>query len=130
LHHLYDFEGLVLEAARVLKAGGIYYCDHDMDSGFGRRFGLALSCYRKLRNPRAKYAKMNEAITPQVYELAEWQEKGIDSAQVIALFREEGFSVQSRYHWYGLSRVTDALFGQKQYSRGWAPLFLMVAVKK
>lgn len=129
LHHLYSFEPLVSEVSRILKPGGIFYSDHDMDKKFSEKFHTLLWLYRKLHNSKSKYFRASNIITPELYNSAEWQEEGIDSENLVNLFKKEGFSVEYRFHWFGLMPFTDAMFAKRQYSRGWAPLFLLLAVK-
>ncbi|HUT35919.1 MAG TPA: class I SAM-dependent methyltransferase [Planctomycetota bacterium] len=129
LHHLYAFEGLVAEVARVLRAGGVFYSDHDMDLCFRRRFRLPLFVYRKLRNAKAKYRRASREVSGDLYDLSEWQEEGVDSGKLTRLFEEAGCRVEARYHWFGLSSLSDKLLGPKPRRRGWAPLASLVAVK-
>ena len=130
LHHLYNFDSLVPEVARVLKPGGVFYSDHDMDKRFSKRFFIPLYLYRKLHNPESKYFKYNNKITSDLYRLSECQEEGIDSAHLINLFKKEGLSVEYYYHWFGLLPIIDNLVAKKHFSVGWAPLFSMRAIKK
>jgi len=129
LHHLYAFDALVAEAARVLAPGGVFYSDHDLDAAFYRRFRPLLAVHRWLHNARAKYRRASREVTDEVYDLAEWHGRGVDSAEVIRLLREAGFAVETRFHWFGLGRTTDRLFGDKGRRRGWAPLLSVVATK-
>ncbi|MBM4085541.1 MAG: class I SAM-dependent methyltransferase [Planctomycetes bacterium] len=128
LHHLYAFDGLVSEVARVLRPGGVFYSDHDMDASFRRRFRLLLRLYRRVRSAGPKYRRASEEITPEVYRLAEWQEEGVDSSRVVQLLEEKGFSVEAKHHWFGLSRLLDRTLGARSFGRGWAPLVSIVAV--
>jgi ubiquinone/menaquinone biosynthesis C-methylase UbiE len=129
LHHLFSFDGLVREAHRVLKPGGILYTDHDMDVRFHRRFRLPLAAYRRLRNAAAKYRQASAAVTEEVYRLSECHEAGIEAADLAVLLSAEGFSAHIGYHWFGLSPLTDALFRGREYPRGWAPLIRIVATR-
>jgi ubiquinone/menaquinone biosynthesis C-methylase UbiE len=130
LHHLFDFAGLVSETRRVLKPGGVFYSDHDMESTFARRFRLPLTLYRKLRKADSHYRQIDDALTREMYELTEWNSSGVESLRLIELFEQAGFSVTAGYHWYGLSPVTDRLFGARMRTRGWAPLLSLIAKKK
>lgn len=130
LHHLYSFESLVSEVSRILKPRGIFYSDHDMDKEFNRRFHALLWLYRKLCNSKSKYFKASNVITPALYNLTEWQEEGINSQDLLNLFKKQCFSVEPRFHWFGLAPLTDAVFVKKQYQHGWAPLFSLIAIKK
>ncbi|MDD3921695.1 MAG: class I SAM-dependent methyltransferase [Eubacteriales bacterium] len=127
LHHLYSAQPLVSEVRRVLKPGGIFYCDHDMDALFFKRFEGLLRIYRGLHNRR--YFAAHEHVSRELYFLSEYRSRGIDGQGLAAACREGGFSVEHHFHWFGLSALSDALFGQRRFSRGWAPLFSMTAVK-
>lgn len=127
LHHLFRFEHLVAEVKRVLKPGGIYYTDHDMDAAFSRRFRLPLALYRSLNKAADKYVDPGQGITRDIYCLAEYQEKGVESGSLLELLESRGFAAAARYHWFGLSPLTDKLFGERTFSRGVAPLLQIVA---
>lgn len=129
LHHLYAFESLVSEVARILRPGGIFYSDHDMDIAFYRRFRVPLFLYRKLHNASLKYQRVSEEITQELYDLTECQEKGVNSSHLICLFEQAGFSLQTKFHWFGLSPIIDRQFGTRTHARAWAPLFSLVAAK-
>ena len=130
LHHLFSFESLVSEMGRILRPGGIFYSDHDMDSTFHRRFRLPLWLYRKVRNSRTKYGKVNAEITPEVYRVAEWHEDGIESPPLMDLLHDAGFVVDAHFHWFGLGSTTNRLFRTRKFGAGRAPLLSIMAVKK
>jgi len=130
LHHLFSFEGLVSEVARVLRPGGVFYCDHDMDERFYRRFRPLLAVYRACHHAAAKYREASEVVTRELYELTECQETGIDAELVRRLLEDRELSVELRFHWFGLSPLTDRFFGKRAYRRGRAPLASIMAVKK
>lgn len=130
LHHLYDFEGLAREAARVLKPGGVFYSDHDMDKSFHNRFAVPLAGYRRLRDAGSKYVGALPGVTRRIYELSEWQEDGVDAEALAALLESLGFQVTLARHWYGLTPVTDRVFGARTFARGWAPLLRVWAVRR
>lgn len=127
LHHLPAFEGLASEVARLLAPGGVFYSDHDMDSVFYRRFAPLLTLYRRLHNARARYVRESPQITPDLYDDAEWHQRGIPAEQVVGLLRRAGLEVEIGRHWYGLNPVTDRFFGTRLCPRGWAPLVTVVA---
>lgn len=127
LHHLYGFEGLVAEVARVLKPGGIFYSDHDLDAVFAGKFFWPLALYRRLRAASSKYRRASKEITPEIYHLAEWQEGGVDSLGLVRLFERAGFSVEVKFHWFGLAPILDRLCGARLQGHGWAPLLSLVA---
>lgn len=128
LHHLYDFTGLASEVGRILRPGGVFYSDHDMDKAFHNRFSLLLSLYRMIRDSGGKYTAI-PGITRREYTLSEWQEQGIDAMTLANLFRNQGFSVSLTFHWYGLSPVSDAIFGKRAMHQGLAPLVRIYAIK-
>lgn len=131
LHHLYRFEGVISEVARVLRLGGIFYTDHDMDTLFFTRFRPLLCLYRTLcNNAQSRYSRVQRDLTKELYTWTEWQEKGVDSASLVPLLYNAGFNVTIRFHWFGLTPMTDMLFGHRTFPRGWAPLFSIVAVKE
>ncbi len=130
LHHLYDFAGLVSETRRVLKPGGMFYSDHDMELAFARRFRLPLQLYRRLRGAERHYHQVDQHLTPEVYELAEWQSAGVDAERLVELFEQAGFAATAGYHWYGLSPLSDRLFGTRRCKRGWGPLLSITARKQ
>ncbi|NQT94798.1 MAG: methyltransferase domain-containing protein [Lentisphaerae bacterium] len=130
LHHMFTFEGLVGEATRVLQPGGVFYCDHDMDERFYRRFRPLLAVYRAFHDAAAKYREASEVVTRELYMLTECHATGIDAELVGNLLAEKGFSVEFRFHWFGLAPFTDRLFGTRAYRRGRAPLVSITAVKE
>jgi ubiquinone/menaquinone biosynthesis C-methylase UbiE len=129
LHHLADLKSLMQEVHRILVPGGVFYSDHDMELHFYKRFRLPLGVYRRLCGGENHYKKM-DGITDEIYNLTEYNANGIDSLEMAAVMKEIGFSeVNLYYHWYGLTGITDSVFGKSFYGRGWAPLLRIVAVK-
>ncbi|NLO92317.1 MAG: class I SAM-dependent methyltransferase [Elusimicrobia bacterium] len=128
LHHFHSHEKLFSEVSRVLKPGGAFYCDHDMDSAFASRFSLPLALYRKLRGAEHGYERLG--IDKKLYESAEVHAAGLDSQALLSLMKRNGLVPEPLYHWYGLSPLTDRLFGTRAYPRGFAPLFSCIAVKR
>lgn len=129
LHHLHDFAGLAREMARVLRPGGVFCSDHDMDRRFHDRFRLPLALYRRLRDASGHYVEQVPGLTPELYALSEFHEAGIDASRLADLFAAAGFAVRLEFHWYGLQAVTDRIFGTRTYPRGLAPLVRLWAVK-
>ncbi len=130
LHHLYSFDSLVNEVDRVLKPGGIFYSDHDMDLYFKRRFSIPLYLYRKICNIPSRYIKAGKGIDRETYNLSEYHKNGLDSSLLIRLFETKGFSVNIKFHWYGLHSITDCIFMDRSFSQGYAPLIQLIAVKR
>ena len=129
LHHLFDFKALVAEVARVIRPGGAFYTDHDMDKGFSSVFSPFLRLYRKIKNTRTDYVNIHPRITDEIYDLSERHEDGINTPYLISLLDSAGFSVEVNYHWFGLSPFFNRLFKQKRYPRRLAPIVSLVAVK-
>ena len=127
LHHLYDLKSLVSEVARVLRPQGIFYSDHDMDAAFSKRFYVPLLLYRRFYNARSQYHKACEKITKELFELTEWQENGVNSEHLACLLEKAGFSVETKFHWFGLTPLLDKLIGTRSLYHGWAPLLSIVA---
>jgi hypothetical protein len=100
-----------------------------MDRQFSRRFRLPLKLYRRLRRAKDEYLKASSLITSELYDLTEWQGQGIAAQTLIRLLEEAGFKAKAEFHWYGLSALTDRLFGPRRFPRGWAPLVSVTARK-
>jgi SAM-dependent methyltransferase len=126
LHHCYAFERMFTEAFRVLRQGGIFYSDHDMDRSFFRRFKPLLSIYRMFNNARRNYRKQFSQISDEIYDHSEFHQHGIPSNNIRTLLERAGFK---EYHWYGLSSLIDWLFGHRTFSQGYAPLARITARK-
>ena len=129
IHHLFDTASLAREVARVLRPGGGFWSDHDMDAAFHDRFRWSLGLYRRLRGARHRYAHASSAIDARTYELAEFHESGVRSDNVARQFREAGLSTTAAFHWFGLSTWANRLFGRRELGRGWAPLLRLQATK-
>ncbi len=127
LHHLLNTDALSAEVARVLKPGGAFWSDHDMDLAFYRRFRLPLEGYRRLRGADKHYEATG--VDEETYALAEIREDGVDSEQVVGELTAAGLDAQAEFHWFGLTSLTNKVFGYRERSRGWAPLLRIVAVK-
>jgi len=127
LHHLYRFDTLTREVARVLRPGGVFYSDHDLDAAFHRRFRAPLWVYRKVRNRKGAFASSSGGLACGLYDLAEYHSKGIPADEVVRLLVGAGFAVEVGFHWFGLSGLFDRIFGDRSWRRGWAPLVAIVA---
>ncbi|MFH1996307.1 MAG: methyltransferase domain-containing protein [Candidatus Omnitrophota bacterium] len=130
LHHIYDHTGLLKETYRILKKGGVLYIDHDMDKVFAGRFYGLIKLYRSLHNAAKRYSKLSSGLTEELYNLSEVHSKGVNVDGVIRTLNEAGFSdIRRRYHWFGLNPVSNAFFGNREFARGFAPLFSIEATK-
>lgn len=129
LHHLFSFEGLANEVFRILRPNGIFYSDHDMDSLFNNRFKIPLSIYRRFRSYRTK-SKSKDSLSQDLYNLSEFHSDGIDFFKIKYLFESQGFCVKTDFHWFGLTPMTDKIFGSASFAHGWAPLVSLLCFKK
>lgn len=129
LHHLPSVTPTIREAWRVLRPGGFYYSDHDMDDKFFDNFSVLLKLYRMFTNPAARFSR-HCGTSSELYHTAEAHEDGIDSAVLAQELKSCSFSeVIIQRHWFGLSSLTDALFGQRVFRAGLAPLVRVIAIK-
>lgn len=130
LHHCYSFEKMFNEIYRVLKKGGRFYSDHDMDSFFYNRYKSLLKIYRRINNAKKHYLSKFNQLTEEIYNYSEFHQKGIPSDSIIKMLNDIGFKdIRLKYHWYGLSPLTDKIFGEKSYKKGFAPLIRIIAIK-
>jgi ubiquinone/menaquinone biosynthesis C-methylase UbiE len=127
LHHLHDAATLAREVARVLRPGGCFWSDHDMEAAFRRRFRWPLAGYRRLRGADRHYAAAG--IDAATYALAEYREDGVETSRFLGQLRDSGLSARADFHWFGLSGLTNRLFGERRLRQGWAPLLRIVASK-
>ena len=69
-------------------------------------------------------------INEDIYKMAEYHSSGINSDEIDEILKKTGFSqVHINYHWYGLNKITDNMFGKKKYKKGFAPLLQVIVVK-
>ena len=130
LHHCYAYEKMLSEINRVLKDGGIFYSDHDMDAFFFKRFKPLLKVYRKMNDARRNYLSRFSQLSEEIYNCSEFHQDGIPSEAIELILKNIGFKdVRLEYHWYGLSLLFDKIFGKNAYKRGYAPLTRIIAVK-
>ena len=130
LHHCYSYEKMLSEIYRILKDGGIYYSDHDMDSFFYKRFKPLLKVYRKINDARGTYLSRFKGLSGEMYDYSEFHKDGIPSEKIKSMLKGIGFkNIILEYHWFGLSPLTDTVFGKRTYNRGYAPLVKIIAVK-
>ncbi len=134
LHHCLEYEAIFREVYRILKPGGIFYTDHDIDEEFVRRFRLPLRIYRYIFDAERKYRRANPHISKRLYELSEIHSDGVPSAEITALLSRIGFSkVEPEYHWLGLSNLINGIMKRTHHPRafksGNAPLYSVIATK-
>lgn len=132
LHHMFDFQKLIIEMKRVLKPGGVFYSDHDLDRSFYNRFYLPLITYRKISGGEKRYLRLikNKCITQELYKFTEYHGDGLVTELLISQFMSMGFNIKTMYHWFGLFKVSNICFGNKEYKRGYAPIVSIIAQNK
>ncbi|MHC4183737.1 MAG: class I SAM-dependent methyltransferase, partial [Planctomycetota bacterium] len=91
LHHSYSFEKIFNEIYRVLKKGGMFYSDHDMDSFFYNRYKPLLKIYRKINNAKKHYLLKFNQLTEEIYNYSEFHQKGIPSDSITKMLTGIGF---------------------------------------
>ena len=114
LHHLSDTEPVLHEIKRVLRTGGVFYSDLDLDWTFAQRFRILLAIYRWFRNAPGRF-KVNK----ELYKAAEAKNQGIRSSLVGGYLEDLGFKVTLTYHWGG----------GKPWPRGFAPYVAISGVR-
>jgi len=130
LHHCYAYDRMMAEILRVLKKGGVYYSDHDMDGEFHERYRPLLGLYRLARGAARRYGRRFQNLSRELYARSEIHEDGIPSGEIASSLWRLGFrEVTLEFHWYGLSSWSDRMFGKKTYRRGYAPLTRITAIK-
>lgn len=130
LHHCFEYKPMFSEIYRIMRKGGIYYSDHDMDSVFFSRFSPLLKVYRRLTDPRKRFLSECKSLSAEIYELTEFQSEGIPAEKIAQILTMTGFKdIRLDYHWYGLSPLTDTIFGERNYKKGFAPLVRISATK-
>ncbi len=122
LHHLYSFDALISEVSRILVPGGVFFVDHDMDAKFYGRVRRLFLVNSRAQGAGKKYFVWSAVVNPELYELSEWHRNGVDFDEVQDIMRKKDFSLRTETHWYGLSAVTDRIFGSRPFARGWGPL--------
>jgi ubiquinone/menaquinone biosynthesis C-methylase UbiE len=128
IHHFYDYRPILNEIYRVLKASGVIYIDHDMDRQFFKNFHFFVNAYRKFS--RKERLLRNTNIEVELYKLSEFHSNGIDSEELKDYLISLGFKIVEAYHhWYGLSKPTNFIFGDKRFLKGTAPISGFVAQK-
>jgi len=130
LHHCFSFERMFKEIHRALRSGGVFFSDHDLDSGFYRRHAFLIRLYRRMKNDQLRYSSRFPGITKELFALTEYHENGIDTDAVRKSLCEAGFQdIKIKFHWYGMNLWSDRIFGQRTYEKGQAPLVRIIARK-
>jgi len=123
LHHICDYSPLLQEISRVLKKGGVFYADHDIDKTFVKKFYPLVYLYRLIFNPEKRYERLARGATRELYRLSEIHSGGIDSIGIADKLRVLGFvQVKVSYHWFGLNGFLNRVVKDREFGRGFAPL--------
>ncbi|MFH1788374.1 MAG: methyltransferase domain-containing protein [Candidatus Altiarchaeota archaeon] len=129
LHHLFDLKPYFREAYRVLKPGGVLYADHDLDNMFYKNFFFPLKAYRMVFN-EAKAIQSSKGVSEETFRLSEYHSNGLKKEEVSTTLDDAGFKeVRFSYHWQGLNKILNKVFGGRKFPQGLAPLMSITAVK-
>ncbi len=123
LHHIKYIPLVFGEIHRVLKPGGIYYSDHDIEKHFVDRHRFLLKAYRAIRNSKKHFARVHPKAG-RLYDDVEYRSEGIDAGNIRTALETIGFTVYITYHWQGVLPLKDI------YAQGKAPLMRIIAVKQ
>ncbi len=134
LHHMPNHEQLIKEIFRVLKPGGVFYSDHDLDIRFNRIFKIPLYFFRKIKDARGRYLNACPDLTEELYDCSEIHEEGIEVNMLKGYLQKCGFSGSIFfYHWAGLGKIFNIIqkvYGERRsFPRGFAPSFSITAIK-
>ena len=129
LHHLFDVKPYFEEAYRVLKPGGVLYTDHDLDNKFYKIFYYPLKAYRMLFN-EAKRIERSKGVPEETVRLSEYHSDGLKKEEVTNALTGVGFrEISIEYHWRGLNKLTNKVFGGGKFPHGFAPFTLIKTIK-
>ncbi len=123
LHHIENIPLVFKEIHRVLKPGGIYYSDHDIEKHFVARHRFLLKAYRTIRNSKKHFARVHPKAG-RLYDDVEYRSEGIDAGNIRTVLETIGFMVYISYHWQGVLPIKGI------HAQGTAPLMRIVAVKQ
>ena len=107
LHHLHSPAMLFAEALRVLRPGGLLYCDHDIDRSFVGRFQVPLKLYRAFFDHGRRYLRLCPEATAHDYAMSEFHgETGLPMREMAEQLGSLGFEIiDARTHWEGMGPV-------------------------
>ncbi|MFA6142487.1 MAG: class I SAM-dependent methyltransferase [Candidatus Omnitrophota bacterium] len=123
LHHLENLVTVFKEIHRVLKPGGIFYADHDIESHFVSKYKMPLAVYRAIKNKKGAFARISKEAG-KLYDTVEHRKDGIDSDRVRITLTALGFKPYITYHWQGILPIDG------DFKKGQAPMMRIFAVKQ
>jgi hypothetical protein len=83
-----------------------------------------------MNDAKKHYLSKFSQLTEEIYNCSEFHRKGIPTDTIVKTLNDTGFQdIRLEYHWYGLSLLTDKIFGNKPYRKGNAPLVRIIASK-
>lgn len=97
LHHVADHLALFKEIRRVLKPGGVYYSDHDINASFYRKFRPVVEAYRALHNAPKRFG-----VSKEEYEEVEFYRTGLDVWKLNFQLAQVFGGCDMFFHWQGL----------------------------
>lgn len=119
LHHLEQWGRAIDEIYRVLRKGGAYYSDHDLDAHFYNRYKFLVDFFRRVRRPQERYSRfLPDAVEKieDLYHESEVHGFGLPSDQLQELLKKLFSAGTMAYHYRGIVPLN------KNYERGEAPL--------
>lgn len=123
LHHIENLTAVFREVYRILKPGGIFYSDHDIEKHFVNKYKIPLALYRIIINKKGAFARVSPTAA-RLYDTVEHRANGIDSDSVRITLTALGFKPFITYHWRGILPI------EKDFKKGDAPMLRILAVKK
>lgn len=94
LHHVEAYRPVFDEVYRVLKPGGEFFTDQDIDRLFVRRWYWPLQLYRAWRNPAGRFN-----TDQKTYAAVEVHHNGVDALGMKEYLLKLGFDVEVTWHW-------------------------------
>lgn len=123
LHHLENLTAVFKEIYRVLKPGGIFWSDHDIESHFVNNYRIPLAIYRAIKNKKGAFARINKDAG-KLYDAVEHRKNGIDADRIMITLTALNFRPYITYHWQGILPISG------EFKKGQAPMLRIIAVKK
>lgn len=100
LHHIYDLKVFFGSVYRVLKPGGIFYSDYDLNRRFSQTikripfFSFIFSSYKNISD-KFIFTKEDKRAWRAIHDIAEYHEEfrnGLEPSEIVNIARRVGFS--------------------------------------